>query len=289
MYHEETEVGKVTGNRKKKKKKSPVFIVIIIICLAVMAFAAYKLITLHLEYKASRDEYEQLQQYTAPAEPEPEETAAEPEAETEDADKTAPGKIPVKEAHMKCPIDADFESLKAINEDVIGWLYVGAVDISYPIVQGPDNDYYLHRTFMDTYNFSGSIFMECTNNKDFLDPNTILYGHNMMDQSMFGKLKLLTDQEKYKDDPYIWVLTPEHTFRYRMFSLHRVSADGYVYTLFSGPSDMVTDYIKQCAADSLVDLGLKKYDKTSKVITLSTCTSSDSERYVAQGIMDQID
>ena len=273
--------------QKKKKKKSPVFIAIIIICIAVMAFAAYKLITLSLEYKASRDEYETLKQYTAAAEPEPE---PEEPAETEEpAEETKPGKIPVKKAHMKCPIDADFESLKAINEDVIGWLYVGAVDISYPIVRGADNDYYLHRTFMGTYNFSGSIFMECANNPDFLDPNTILYGHNMMDQSMFGKLKLLTDQEKYKDDPYIWVLTPEHTFRYSLFSLHRVSAEGYVYTLFSGPSELVTDYIEQCAADSLVDLGEKEYDETSKVLTLSTCTASDSERYVAQGILDQID
>ena len=286
----------MTDHTNKKKKKSPVFIIIIIACIAVMAFAAYNLIRLQLDYKESRDEYADLQQYTVKntAAEEVQEAAEEAEdavtAETAEPDeeKTAETAAPIR-PHMKCPIEVDFAPLKEINKDVIGWLYVGAVDISYPIVKGDDNDYYLHRTFMNTENFAGSIFMECTNSPDFTDPHTILYGHNMQDQSMFGRLRLLTDEEKYKNDPYIWVLTPEHTFRYRMFSLHRVSYDGYVYTLFSGPSKLVTDYIDACAKDSLVPLEIGDADQKSRIITLSTCTSSDTERYAAQGILDQID
>ena len=281
--------------KKKKKKNSTVFIVIIIICLGVMAFAAYKLITLQLEYKEGRDEYSELQQYTVRRNPEPVPTATpEPEVtpetkEDEKEEAKEQKKFDPIIPHMKCPIDVDFAPLKEINEDIIGWLYVGAVDISYPIVQGPDNDYYLHKTFMGTDNFAGSIFMESSNKKDFSDPHTILYGHNMLDQSMFGKLKLLTDSEMYKKDPYIWVLTPEHTYRYSMFSLHRVSYDGSVYTLFSGPSELVTKYIEECAADSLVPFELTEFDEKSKVLTLSTCTSSDTERYAAQAIRDQVD
>ncbi len=277
---------------KKKKKNGPIFIIIILICIGVMGFAAYQLIKLQLEYKEGRDEYSELQQYTVvnrEAE-EPEASAEIPDTEEETA---AEEQIPETPEpiipHMKCPIEVDFAPLKEINDDVIGWLYVGAVDISYPIVQGTDNDYYLHRTFMGTYNFAGSIFMEAANKKDFQDPNTILYGHNMQDQSMFGRLKLLTDEERYKNDPYIWVITPEHTYRYSMFSLHRVNYDGAVYTLFSGPSKLVTDYIEACAADSIVPFEMEDYDQNSKVLTLSTCTSNETERYVAQGILDQVD
>ena len=272
---------------RKKKKKSPVFIIIIIACLAVMAFAAYNLIKLQLEYRQGRDEYDELQKYTqVTAE---QETAQEAPAE-EDAVQDTFSKLdgPIV-PHMKCPVDVDFAPLKEINEDVIGWIYVGGVDISYPVVQGEDNDYYLHRTFMNTENFAGSIFMESGNAPDFSDPNTILYGHNMKDQSMFAKLRLLSDEEKYKNDPYIWILTPEHTYRYRIFSLHRVSYDGDVYTLFSGPSELVTDYIEKCAADSLVPFETGDAGQDSRIITLSTCSSNDSERYVVQGILDQID
>ena len=284
----------MTEKTNRKKKKSPVFLIIIIACIAVMAFAAYNLIRLQLEYKEGRDEYEGLQQYATVK------TAGETAARDADGEKasgkeSASGDAGAEEEtapivpHMKCPIEVDFAPLKEINRDVIGWIYVGAVDVSYPVVQGKDNDYYLHRTFMNTENFAGSIFMESANKPDFSDPNTILYGHNMKDQSMFAKLRLLTDEEKYKNDPYIWILTPEHTYRYRMFSLHRVSYDGPVYTLFSGPSKLVTDYISECAADSLVPLDISDANEKSRLITLSTCTAADTERYAAQGILDQID
>ncbi len=66
-------------------------------------------------------------------------------------------------------------------------------------MQGSDNDYYLHRTFEGKNNFSGSIFVEYRNSGDFTDSNTIVYGHNMKNQSMFGKLKLLQEQGLYSE------------------------------------------------------------------------------------------
>src|SRR5699024_10695797 len=85
--------------------------------------------------------------------------------------------------------------------------------------QGEDNDYYLHRTFRGQENFAGSIFVDASNAADFSDPNTIIYGHNMKNGSMFGTLRRLYDQEKYKDSKYLWICTPEGKFRYEIFSL----------------------------------------------------------------------
>ncbi len=88
---------------------------------------------------------------------------------------------------LKNPID--FTQLLSVNSDIVGWLRIRALDISYPVVQGKDNDYYLHRTFEKTDNFAGCLFVNSYNMGDFTDQNTIIYGHNMKNGSMFGKLK----------------------------------------------------------------------------------------------------
>ena len=93
------------------------------------------------------------------------------------------------------PPEVDFEELQKMNSDVIGWIEVEAIpEISYPIVRGEDNDYYLHRTFKKANNSAGSIFVDYRNGQYFGDCNTIVYGHNMKNGSMFGKLKWLTEK-----------------------------------------------------------------------------------------------
>lgn len=261
--------------QKKKKKKSNLALnLAIVICLIVMAVAIYKLVTIQLTYKAGRDEYQSLQQYTVQTE------------KTEEAsEESGSSSAEPAETAAKAPISVDFTALQAINPDIVGWLYIGALDISYPIVQGEDNDYYLHRTFEGQSNFSGSIFMECKNNGDFLDPNTILYGHNMKDQSMFGRLKFLNEREGYLDDPVFWVLTPEQDYKYQIFSLQYTMSNSEVYTLFSGAGQEVLDYLNARKAESSKTLPEVELTEHSRVVTLSTCASSTGEqRFVVQGV-----
>ncbi len=127
----------------------------------------------------------------------------EPQAESEPAEPSEPEPEPLSYP-TEPPLAVDFESLKAINPDVKGWLYIEALDISYPVVQGPDNDTYLHTTYEGTSrtNFAGSIFLDYQNQDDFSDGNTIVYGHNMKNLSMFGKLKQMKEQKKYRDSVY---------------------------------------------------------------------------------------
>ena len=186
---------------------------------------------------------------------------------------------------MQAPLTVDFASLQAINPDVKGWLYIEALDISYPIVKGEDNEEYLHTTYEGNSNYAGSIFVDYQNNDNFSDCNTIVYGHNMKNQSMFGKLKQFKEQEKYKDSVYFWILTPEGDYRYQAFSAFYTDAISDAYTLFSGPGESFTQYQADMAARSEVPLEVPAMDQNSKIVTLSTCAARDSSRrFVVQGV-----
>ena len=243
------------------KKKVSAFI--LILCLAVGSVAGYKILSTLLEYKEGVDEYKSLLAYTS--------AAAQKEDEIEDG-------LP------ECPIDVDWDELKRINPDICGWLYVGALDMSYPIVQGKTNDEYLHRTFKRQYNFSGSIFLDEQNNNDFNDPNSIIYGHNMKNGSMFGILKHLQTEEKYKEDPYFWILTPESKNCYQMFSLKNVGTTSRTYLLFTGTDQKFLDWAAEQKEESEISLDAPAFNLNSRIATLSTCTNDSSHRFVVQGV-----
>lgn len=263
--------------KKKKKKGSAVFLIVFLICLAVAAFSGYKLISIALDYKQGDDEYAALREYTAEGETDEDQDAGDG-TQTDDAQ--------TEKKKVEAPISVDIAGLKAVNPDFKAWLYIGGLDISYPVVQGADNDYYLHRTFEGTENFAGTLFMEYLNKDDFSDPNTIIYGHNMKNGSMFGKLKNINGQDGLTDDTF-WLLTEEDNYEYKIFSIQTVTASSDVYTLFSGPGDIVSEYIEKRAAASSVALDPGEYDENSKIVTLSTCwgTGEDGSRFVVQGIL----
>ena len=278
------------GQRKRKHKKKNRFISFfltlgIILCIGVIGFAGYKLVTTWLEYREGDEEYAELRTYTEEAAA-PAEEAEEPEPVME----VTPAPEMIDEDDMrtkrKPPIDVDWKSLKAINEDIVGWLYIGALDLSYPVVQGEDDDYYLHRTFARKDNFAGSIFVEADNASDFRDPNTIVYGHNMLNGSMFGSLSDLTDgqEPKYKNDQWFWIMTPNGNYRYRMFSIHVTGVTSDVYTLFNGTDDTFLEWCASMSEASSVELEEEQFTLHSKIVTLSTCTGDSGTRYVVQGL-----
>lgn len=268
------------AKKKKKKKKGGALNVIltlgIIVCIGVMGYSVYRLVSAALEYKEGENEYDSLRKYTS-------EVKRELPGEEKESAAVSAEDVPQQET-VAPPIEVDFTSLKAINQDIVGWIYIEALDISYPVVRGEDNDYYLHRTFEGKDNFSGSIFMEYRNSGDFSDSNTIVYGHNMKNQSMFGKLKFLKEQNKYMESQYFWILTPEHNYRYEMFSMQVTEADSDVYTLYENPGQEYVDYLNKRHEESEVALPYADFTADSKIVTLSTCTSNDAERFVVQGV-----
>ena len=186
---------------------------------------------------------------------------------------------------LKNPVD--FTQLQAINPEVIGWIRVGAINVSYPVAQAKDNDFYLHRTFRKVDNFAGCIFENCDNSPYFTDQNTVIYGHNMKNGSMFGQLRLFTKQETLDKNPYFWMFTPNFIFQYRIISCAVVGITGDPYTTRFTEEDF-QKFIDDTLSRSEIDCGDVTVTTSDRLMTLSTCTGDSSTRRILQGVLEQV-
>ena len=253
---------------QKKKKKSDVLLTIaLIVAIAVFCYAAFNLYHIYTEYKKGTDEYNQIEEMAVT------------ERDADSAEVAGPN------AQLKPPIEVDFDKLKSVNEDVVGWIYVDALpDISYPIVKGKDNQTYLHQTYQKNYNFAGTIFVDYENSGDFSDCNTLVYGHNMKNGSMFGHLKKFREDDKlYKQDKYFWILTPERNYRYEIITAYTTGVNSDTYTLFKGPGEEFEKYLETIKGYSEIQTDDTDLTIKDRIVTLSTCTGNESTRFVVQG------
>ena len=253
---------------QKKKKKSDVLLTIALIAaIVVFCYAAFNLYHIYTEYKKGTDEYNQIEEMAVT------------ERDADSAEVAGPS------AQIKPPIEVDFDKLKSVNEDVVGWIYVDALpDISYPIVKGKDNQTYLHQTYEKNYNFAGTIFVDYENSGDFSDCNTLVYGHNMKNGSMFGHLKKFREDDKlYKQDKYFWILTPERNYRYEIITVYTTGVNSDTYTLFKGPGEEFEKYLETIKGYSEIQTDDTDLTIKDRIVTLSTCTGNESTRFVVQG------
>lgn len=273
------------GQKKKGGIGNVISTLILIIAIGMFTFAAWKLVTIYLDYKTGVDEYAKLEEY---ADDEKVTEGLEDNMDVNDTMGDEWGDAELTEnggnsrfESMENPID--FDSLQNINPDVIGWLEMEAVDtINYPVVQGEDNDYYLHRTFQKTDNFAGSIFMDYMNKSNFGQRNTIVYGHNMKNGSMFGSLKNYRDQEVYKKSPYFWIYTPTRIYKYEIFACAEVDKFGPDYQITFRDKEDFEEFIYHAQDQALYDTGVD-VDDTDTIVTLSTCTGNEATRFIVQG------
>ena len=282
-------------SRRRKRTKTlgdVIRLIVMLAALAVFLYSGYTLYGFYKEYKKSSDEYDNLENsYAVDREQESENID---NLEDDDALQSISGQevrtvfedgeektLPV----LKNPID--FTQLLSVNSDIVGWLRIRALDISYPVVQGKDNDYYLHRTFEKTDNFAGCLFVNSYNMGDFTDQNTIIYGHNMKNGSMFGKLKNFNDPEVFKKSRYFWIFTPDFIYQYRIFSASVVDKTGLTYQI-SFTDDEFDQFISRASSNSVVDNQGVTVTKEDRIVTLSTCTGDDSTRFVVMGKLAQI-
>ena len=264
-------------SRRRKRTKTlgdVIRLIVMLAALAVFLYSGYTLYGFYKEYKKSSDEYDNLEDDDAL------QSISGQEVRTvfEDGEEKT---LPV----LKNPID--FTQLLSVNSDIVGWLRIRALDISYPVVQGKDNDYYLHRTFEKTDNFAGCLFVNSYNMGDFTDQNTIIYGHNMKNGSMFGKLKNFNDPEVFKKSRYFWIFTPDFIYQYRIFSASVVDKTGLTYQI-SFTDDEFDQFISRAYSNSVVDNQDVTVTKEDRIVTLSTCTGDDSTRFVVMGKLAQI-
>ena len=177
--------------------------------------------------------------------------------------------------------DIDFDSLRAINPDIVGWLYWEDTPVDYPIVQGEDNDKYLHTLFDGTYGFFGTLFVDSITESPFRQFNTIVYGHHMKDGSMLAALRKLTDQNWCDEHPQLELVTPDGKYHLEIWAFLNQPADSSVYTTNFHDADMQADYLGsvQSLAAYTTDVSVSPDDM---IVLLSTCVAAEGEaRYIA--------
>lgn len=234
----------------------------------------------------------------------PMETAAPPSSdaeaeETDDAPDGAPEQVPEagadpadaepgpSQAEAAAPPElagpVDLEALRAVNEDVVGWIMIPGTGLSYPVVQGEDNEYYLDHTWKGNYSASGSIFMECGNDPSLEGFHTILYGHRMRNGSMFGILRHYSSAAYWRQHPSVYLVSGGNVYRYDIFAAQEVGTGEIVYWLdLAGREE---DFIRFCQKHSVIDTGIEP-EPGDRFLTLSTCTGQGyATRWTVQAVL----
>lgn len=282
------------ANRRKKRRATFGDIMrtlLMLIALVVFLFSGYILYGYYKEYRAGTQEYDNLESSFAADGQESENLE---DLEDDDALQSISGREvatvwengrEVTLPTMTNPID--FSELKSVNDDIVGWLRIRALDISYPVVQAQDNDYYLHRTFEGVENFAGCLFVNCYNQPDMTDQNTIIYGHNMKNGSMFGKLHNFQEEDVFSKSKYFWVFSENFIYQYRIFSAMTVNKVGTTYQTFWTNAEF-EDIKTRAFENSVVDNSNVTLNYDDRIVTLSTCTGDDSTRFVVMGKLAQV-
>ena len=178
----------------------------------------------------------------------------------------------------------DFDALREVNPDVVAWLYGADTGLNYPIVQGSDNEYYLYRLLDGSSNKNGTLFMDYQCKADFSMPNTLIYGHNMRSGNMFGHLTHYKDPDFYAKHPYLYLMTPEQTYRIDLLAGCVVDYDAAIYNFQLSP-----EYVNSCMSHSTFTTQTA-YSQGYNLITLSTCSYEYEEaRYVVLGQLVPVD
>lgn len=197
----------------------------------------------------------------------------------------APEEVPVwQDPYAQALKDMDFSALRQQNPDVLGWILIPGTRVSYPVVQGTDNSYYLDHTWRGGKNSVGAIFMECRNSSDLSDFNTIIYGHRMNNRSMFGTLSQYKSRSYWQAHPYVYLTDDSGTHRYEIFAAGEVSVDSDVYRLGLRSDSSRQSFLDSCLALSALNTGVTPHTY-DKVLTLSTCTGNGhATRWVVQAV-----
>lgn len=175
----------------------------------------------------------------------------------------------------------DFEVLKQINSDIVGWIYLENTPINYPIVQSKDNDYYLRRLVDGTYNRAGTLFMDYRNDNNMNDWNTIIYGHNMKNNTMFGPIIGYKNQSYYDEHKKIYYFTESQNYVIEPFAGYIEDANSEIYNL------SITNEKEQIIKKAILQSTFKsdvEINADDKFVTLSTCSYEyEDARYVLMG------
>lgn len=270
-----------------KKKSGDIYkiicIILLIILIGIVAVWGYRII---VENRAN-SKYEEIQNTVNSAAKQAEteaviiETETEEETETETEEVQNAFDIPEK--------NLDWASLYAENKDIYAWIYIPGTQVDYPILQSASDDtYYLNHNIDGSYGKPGCIYTEKINSKDFTNYNTVLYGHNMKSGEMFGCLHDYEDKTFFDENPYVYVYTEEKTYVYEIFAAYTATNAHILNTNDFSTQEGFADYLDNVVYNKALTGNFRndtRVTSDNRIITLSTCTSNSSKRWLVQAVL----
>lgn len=201
--------------------------------------------------------------------------------------------LSAEDEEEKVVIPIDFQTLQGQYPDAYAWINIPDTPVDYPVMQSSDDrgeDYYLDHTIDGEANLPGAIYTQSSKNKqDMSDAVTVIYGHNMRNDSMFGSLNEYNDEEYRNNHPFIFVYTPEHIYKYEIFGTVTYSSD-----LILGKYDCnnsTEEYgeflasLKEASHSPTWVSDELEVTTEDRIIVLSTCNNNDTQRFLICGVL----
>lgn len=222
---------------------------------------------------------------------EKEEASDKPSVKTEKTVKKEKRDI-LKERGITVPEkELDWQALWEENKDIYAWIYVPGTNIDYPVLQHPTDDvFYLEHNLDGSAGYPGCIYTEASwNYQGFMDRNTVLYGHNLKDGTMFTQLHNFEDEAFFNENRYAFIYTPENVFVYDIFAAYEFSNEHILYNYNFVSDEGFQEYLD--VVFGVRDMGAHfrddvTVDVKSHIITMSTCIAQKPDnRYLVQGVL----
>lgn len=237
----------------------PLLIILLIAACVVFVWSGYKFISREKEYADARADYDALR-----------DTFNQSAASGDESESAAS--------------NIDFDGLRAVNPEVVGWVDIPGTSISYPIAQTSDNDKYLKVSFDGQSSSSGAIFADKDCQSDLMGSHTIIYGHHMRDGSMFAELVNFKDADFFDSHSEIILTTPERQMHLTVIAAYAVNADEPLRR-FTFNADEFQAFLSECVAKSELKREGVDLSQVDRLYTFVTCSyEADDMRTVVHAV-----
>ncbi len=254
--------------------------ILLVVLIIATVFTGGMMIYTQIDKKQNEKEYERLQQLAS---------QVIPEEDLFNIEEATPTPV-LEEDHVVTRdypnLDLDFTALKEINADITGWIYIPAIELSYPVVKTSDNIFYLEHSFEKENSIYGALFMDFEDPINWSGYNTFIFGHNMKDGSMFGSLKrFMREKGLLASDPFIYVYTEDEILIYEVFSMYVAEDGSQRYRIVRDRED--ADLYVDEARDLTTFTPNEYIENIQNIISLSTCygAAGTTQRLLIHGAL----
>ena len=264
--------GKDIMEKQKKNTWKIVYVILIVLCLACIG-GMFLYLQKDKAEEAAMEEQQQVLQ----------EQFVDQEIDTLEESEV------VEEEKADLPID--FEGLWEINPEIYAWIRVPDTNIDYPVLQHLEDNqsYYLTRDIYGNSNQAGSIYTEYYNSRDFQEPNTVLYGHNMKNGSMFHNVRYFADREYFDEHEELYIYLPDKIMKYQIIACYEYDDRHLLGSFDFHDEEVYAQYLEEImnprSMYAMIREGVELTTE-DKLVTLSTCVANKpNNRRLLQAVL----